>query len=106
MKGNIEGVNTYSIYFGQSYGKDLTAQPGNPASNVSFGEKVFLIDSVTDLAGIPTSFTQEDIIDFYSQFFESSAVKVFGIVNVVYIFRRLIETTPDVANLPRSIHVI
>lgn len=105
LKGSIEGSNTYSIYFGQTYGEDLSEQQGKPASKVTFGDKVFLINSVSDLSNVPTSFSQEDIIDYYSKFFESSSIKVFAIVNIVYIIRRLVSKQA-VKNLPRSIDVL
>jgi len=56
-----------------------------------FGDQTILLGTLSDLNKIPNSFDQEDVIDYYSSYFHSSGITVFGIVNIVYIIRKLIS---------------
>ena len=97
LRGEINGQKTYSVYFGQTFepsaAEDNFVENKPAASKVRFGNReVYNISSVSDLKHVPSAFETQDLVNSFNRFFHDgvSNVSVYKIINIVYIFRKLV----------------
>jgi hypothetical protein len=81
--------NTFKLYFGQSFGraKSIFAGQRNGVEGKSDRlYKEYSVGSASDAKRLPTTFSREEFGELFSQNYESSAVVVHSVVNLIYIF--------------------
>jgi hypothetical protein len=105
LTGEINGQKTFSVYFGQTFEKTFVETEKSAASRVNFGgQQVYEISSVSDLDAVPNSFEISDLVNAFDSHFHDgvSNVRVYRIINLVYILRKLI-TRSNVRRSPSLI---
>lgn len=80
---------SYRIYYGQSYGSAKAIFAGQRSDVEGKADRLFrehLLTTDADAAAVPTEFDREEFAAIFKRNFETSAVTVHSILNVVFIF--------------------
>jgi hypothetical protein len=81
--------NTFKFYFGQSFGVAKTILSGQRRASDGRSERAYTeykLSSVQDAREVPVEFRREDFGEIFALNYESSAVVVHSVVNVIFIF--------------------
>jgi len=84
LKGKLQDKSTYSVYFGQTFDAALES-----SAKITFGRGVYNVETVSDLRSVPDSFDRDALVNCMNRHFTDSSVRVYRIINLVYIFRKL-----------------
>lgn len=91
--------NSFSLYFGQRFSPN--------SRHVNYGQKydesveksnksgVFVLNDPADVSRLPTKFSPEHFSEIFARNFGESAVRVTGIVNLIYKFSKGLDSFAD-----------